>query len=383
MQVSTRRFFHYQIFWFSLCALLLSAITSTTRAHEITPSILNLEISAAQSVNLTLDINLEALLVGVGSDHEDTDQSPLASQYNALRAMSVVQLEQVAADLIANLPEQIRFLDANSAPIEMGFTLVDVDITDNSDLEVARDTRLTYSAQLQQPFEQLSSSWPKAYGNMIFRLSVDGELKAGLWVAAGETSDLIAINSVEQQSQSLIDYVVIGFEHILPLGLDHILFVVGIYLLSQAWRALLWQVSAFTLAHTITLALATLGLVSVSPSIVEPLIALSIVYVAVENLYRHSISKGRILLVFGFGLLHGLGFAGVLSEIGLDQNAFIPSLIAFNVGVELGQLTVIALMFALLGYWLGKTKYWEKWVRMPISVLIALIGAFWFIERIL
>ena len=383
MQGSPRRFFHYQIFWFSLCALLLSAITTTTRAHEITPSILNLDISAAQSVNLTLDINLEALIVGVGSDHEDTDESPLASQYNALRAMPAVQLQQEAAAFIANLPEQIRFLDANSTPIQMSFTLVDVGITDNSDLEVARDTRLTYSADLQQPLEQLSSSWPEPYGNMIFRLSVDGELKAGLWVAAGETSDLIALNSVEQQRQSLIDYVVIGFEHILPLGLDHILFVVGIYLLSQAWRALLWQVSAFTLAHTITLALATLGIVSVSPSIVEPLIALSIVYVAVENLYRHSISKGRILLVFGFGLLHGLGFAGVLSEIGLDQTAFIPSLIAFNVGVELGQLSVIALMFALLGYWLGKTKYWERWVRIPISVLIALVGAFWFIERIL
>lgn len=364
--------------------LLLTMLNSTSgQAHEITPTILNAEITDSKTIEISLDTNLEALMIGVGSAHEDTDDSPLALQYNALRATPASELQTQATEFAQSLPNELRFVDAQGQAIQFEFTLTNLSINENPDLEIARESLLSYSAPITQPIDSLAVSWPETLGNLIFRISSGGELKAGLYVMAGEQSDLVELNLAGQQSQSLLDYVIIGFEHILPLGLDHILFVIGIYLLSQAWRALLWQVSAFTLAHTITLALATLGVVSVSPSIVEPLIALSIVYVAIENLFRHRLSNARIALVFGFGLLHGLGFAGVLSEIGLDPSAFIPSLIAFNIGVELGQLCVIALMFALLGFWLGKTKYWENWVRIPLSVIIALVGAFWFVERIL
>jgi hypothetical protein len=140
-------------------------------------------------------------------------------------------------------------------------------------------------------------------------------------------------------------YIPIGFDHILPKGLDHILFVLGLFFLSARMRPLLTQVSLFTLAHTITLALAALGYVRIPGSIVEPLIAASIVFVAVENIWAHGISKWRPVVVFGFGLLHGLGFASVLGEFGLPEGTFIPALIGFNVGVELGQLAVIVVMF--------------------------------------
>ena len=369
--------------YFALLLLLTLVSSTLSQAHEITPTILNAEITDSKTIEISLDTNLEALMIGVGSGHEDTDDSPLAQQYNALRSTPANELQIQAAEFAQSLPNELRFVDGQGQPIGFEFTLTNLSINENTDLEIARESLLSYSAPITQPIDSLAVSWPETLGNLIFRVSAGGELKAGLYITAGEQSDLIQLNVEGQQSQSLFDYVIIGFEHILPLGLDHILFVIGIYLLSQAWRALLWQVSAFTLAHTITLALATLGIVNVSPSIVEPLIALSIVYVAIENLFRHRLSNARIALVFGFGLLHGLGFAGVLSEIGLDPSAFIPSLIAFNIGVELGQLCVIALMFALLGFWLGKTKYWENWVRIPLSVVIALVGAFWFVERIL
>ena len=121
-------------------------------------------------------------------------------------------------------------------------------------------------------------------------------------------------------------YLELGYTHILPRGVDHILFVLGVFLLSRRWKPILMQVTAFTLAHTITLGLTIYGIVSLRPAIVEPLIALSIVYVAVENLFTSRLTPWRVALVFGFGLIHGMGFAGVLSQLGLPRAQFLPAL---------------------------------------------------------
>lgn len=172
-----------------------------------------------------------------------------------------------------------------------------------------------------------------------------------------------------------------GVEHIVPKGLDHILFVLGLFFSSLVLGSLLWQVTAFTLAHTITLALAALGYVQAPGTIVEPLIALSIVWVAVENCAFKQANKWRPLIVFGFGLLHGLGFAAVLNVYGLPKGNLVPSLLAFNIGVELGQLLV--LFSAALLFWLIRNKTWyRKRVQIPASLLIALVGFYWFIERV-
>lgn len=176
-------------------------------------------------------------------------------------------------------------------------------------------------------------------------------------------------------------YVVLGFEHILPKGFDHVLFVLSLFLLAPALRPLLMQVSAFTVAHTISLALASLKIVEISPAIVEPLIAFSIFYTAVENVFINELRKWRVGLVFAFGLLHGLGFAGVLGELGLPQEAFAESLLGFNIGVEFGQLAVLVLATLALGWFREKPWYRER-VLIPGSVLIALTGLYWTIERI-
>jgi hypothetical protein len=198
--------------------------------------------------------------------------------------------------------------------------------------------------------------------------------------------------------QTFVAYIPVGFDHILPQGLDHILFVLGLFFLSTQMRALLWQVSAFTLAHTVTLALGAMGWVNIPGSIVEPLIAASIVYVAVENIFASGLSRWRPLVIFGFGLLHGLGFASVLGEFGLPEGQFIPALISFNIGVELGQLTVIAVAFAVL--WLAtlaagvahltedetpaKTRaVMARAVSITGSLIIAVIAAYWVVERTL
>jgi len=172
-----------------------------------------------------------------------------------------------------------------------------------------------------------------------------------------------------------------GFVHVLPLGLDHILFVLGLFFLSRKWKPIIYQVSVFTIAHTITLGLATLDLVAAPSHVVEPIIAASIAVVAIENIFFPGYRHVRLLVVFFFGLIHGLGFAGALSAFDLDPTSLVIGLLGFNVGVEFGQLAVIALVFGAT-FWLTEDKAYRKWVVVPGSSLIALMGIYWTIERV-
>ncbi len=184
------------------------------------------------------------------------------------------------------------------------------------------------------------------------------------------------------RGNSAWQFIELGFTHILPKGLDHILFVLGLFLLSPKLKPLLWQVTAFTLAHSITLALAVLGIFALPGRVVEPLIALSIAVVAIENLFRSEVSPWRWVAVFGFGLIHGLGFAGVLSEVGLPREQIGVALLTFNIGVELGQLAVIAFAWAATK-WCEDRVWYGPWVRRPACLLIALAGVVWTVERLM
>lgn len=181
---------------------------------------------------------------------------------------------------------------------------------------------------------------------------------------------------------SAAQFIALGFTHILPKGLDHILFVLGLFLLSPKLKPLLWQVTAFTLAHSITLALAVLGIFALPGRVVEPIIALSIAVVAIENLFRQDVSAWRWAAVFGFGMIHGMGFAGVLSEVGLPREQLGMALLSFNVGVELGQLAVIALVFGATR-WCVNRRWYDPWVRRPACLFIALAGVVWMVERLM
>jgi len=196
------------------------------------------------------------------------------------------------------------------------------------------------------------------------------------------TNSLPPTSKITQTISTFSIYIYQGFVHIIPKGLDHILFVLALFLLTAKFSTLLWQVSAFTLAHTITLALGIFGVVNISADIVEPLIALSIAYVAIENIYAKKLKKWRIVVIFVFGLLHGLGFASVLLDLGLAPSQYIVSLIAFNVGVEVAQVTV--LLIALLCLYRFQHKPWYRQrVIQPLSILIAIVGLYWFFERII
>ncbi len=176
-------------------------------------------------------------------------------------------------------------------------------------------------------------------------------------------------------------YMKLGFEHILPLGVDHILFVLSLFLLSSKLSTIVWQATAFTVAHSITLGLAMYGYIKPLPTVIEPIIALTIFFVAIENLLVEKLRPGRIAVVFGFGLVHGMGFAGALAGLGLPPSNYLFSLLSFNVGVELGQITVILLAWALVGHWFSKKEWYRRRVVAPASIAIALMALYWTIER--
>jgi hypothetical protein len=263
-----------------------------------------------------------------------------------------------------------------------------VDIPPVGDTIVERLTTITLAGDIPPGSQALTWRYAPEFGESALRLKqADGAIARADWLMAGQESAPFpldpALVPVRSTTDVLWDYTVLGYTHILPKGLDHILFVLGIFLLSLRWRPLLYQVTAFTVAHSITLALSLYGVVSLPSSVVEPLIALSIVYVAVENIVVTELKPWRVWVVFGFGLLHGLGFAGVLTEVGLPRGEFLPALVAFNVGVELGQLTVIGLALLVVGLWFRGRPWYRPRVVIPASALIAAVGAYWTVTRIL
>ncbi|MEO7600425.1 MAG: HupE/UreJ family protein [Opitutus sp.] len=177
-------------------------------------------------------------------------------------------------------------------------------------------------------------------------------------------------------------YLWLGFLHIIPRGTDHILFVLGLFFLGLSWRPLVWQTTVFTIAHTTTLGLSAYGIFSLPARVVEPLIAASIAYVAIENIVRPKLTAVRLAIVFSFGLLHGLGFASSLSEIQLPRNQFFAALLAFNFGVDFGQLAIIALAFASVGWWRKRDWYFPR-IVVPACSLIAAIGCVWAVQRVI
>ena len=353
---------------------LLGAIPAT--AHELRPAVVTLS-SGEQALELVVDLNLEAALAGIGGEHEDTSDAPEADVYDQLRTLPPAELE---AALRAS-PIQFVRLDVGGEQVE--FTLDTAVIPAVGNLDVARDSVVTLSAPLPAS-AAAQMTWIAAGGPAIIVVDgPDGEPVHQEFLDAGTASAAFDLTGAERQGlwPVLVNYGVHGFEHIIPKGLDHILFVVGLFLLAAQVRPLLMQITAFTAAHTVTLALGTIGVINLPPTIVEPLIALSITYVCVENIFCKEMRWWRPVVVFLFGLLHGLGFAGVLGDVGLSGEHFVASLIAFNVGVEIGQLTVIAICFLAVGIWFRNKSWYRAVVVIPASLIIGAIGLYWFFER--
>jgi len=332
-------------------------------------------------LTLSIDMSAEAMLSGVDlSAVSNTDESDKSEEYDALRAVSGKDLAQVFRDAWSDLQSNFTVL-TDGSPVNL--ELSDIIIPPVGDVELARPSKMNITAQIPKNTTVLDIGWDQRFGTLILRQNGVEAPFTGL-IAPGDTSGPIQIGGGDQLTgwSAFWEYIPVGFDHIVPKGLDHILFVLGLFFLSTQLRPLLWQVTAFTLAHTVTLAMGALGWVNLPGSIVEPLIAASIVFVAVENIFAKGLNPWRPFIIFGFGLLHGLGFASVLGDFGLPTAGFIPALVGFNIGVEVGQLTVIAAAFFAVGLWFRHKPWYRNVIAIPASIAIAIVGAGWFVERV-
>ncbi len=184
-------------------------------------------------------------------------------------------------------------------------------------------------------------------------------------------------------SNNIIKYLQLGFTHVIPLGFDHILFILSLFFLNSKIKLVVKQCTIFTIAHSLALGLSATGFVISNSNVIEPLIALTILYTAIENIFQTQKNPFRFLIIFIFGLIHGLGFASALKEIGIPKDQFFASLLSFNIGVEMGQITIILLAYFLISKWFSNKTWYKERIVYPISSIIGCIALYWTIERIL
>lgn len=361
--------------------MVLAITIGTATAHEIRPTIADVEVRQDE-IALSLRIALEPLIAGIDlSAVDDTDNAPEAAIYDRLRALGPEALEAALRDAWPRVSQGLLLVvDGERLTPE----IAGVQIPAVGDLDLPRDSILAVVAPLPPGQAGVAIGVAPGWGTFIPRQIGGGEDAYEGFLAGGELTPPLPRAEVltEGVGAVFLRYIGAGFEHIVPLGLDHILFVLGLFFFATKLGPLLWQVTAFTVAHTVTLALAATNVVSIPASIVEPLIAATIVFVGLENTLGRGNVKGRTALVFVFGLLHGLGFASVLGDYGIASDRFAVALIGFNIGVEIGQLAVIGMAFALVG-WFIRRSWYRKAIAIPASLVIAAIGAYWVVERTL
>lgn len=377
------------------------------QADVVKPALIEISVNKQGQVDIEIRASIEALLTGINGRYKNTKDAPNADQYDVLRKMQDVDLAIAFDKFKPEFLNKIRLSNTKNKRVTL--IINKVDIPEPGYTKVPRISTIELTGKIDTTVQSVQWYYPLAFGDNVVKLRQADVIAQKYhwsevqWLRKDQPSEAFSLTEIVARKpiiETIKNYIVWGFEHIFPKGIDHILFILGLFLFSYAIKPLLSQVTMFTIAHTITLGLAMNGVISLPSYIVEPLIALSIVYVGVENivanLYAKPIRTSRLFLVFGFGLLHGLGFASMLGDFGMPDDAFTTALISFNVGVELGQLTIIIVAFLMLGvFWfllgliekrrnqiINKKAYYKKFIAIPASVIIALIAFYWFIERL-
>ncbi|MCU7940297.1 MAG: HupE/UreJ family protein [gamma proteobacterium symbiont of Bathyaustriella thionipta] len=375
---------------FILFFLTLAPLSSV--ADIVKPALVEISVKTDGTFQVEIRASIEALLTGINSRYKNTRDAPNAQAYDDFRVLPPEQLRQAFRSFEKGFLQEVK-IQFDNEPAR--FQITTVDIPEPGYVKVPRISLIIVEGEVPTTAQSLNWYYPSRFGDNAVRVRQVDEVNEKWhwspwqWLKNDEVSQPFSLTEVFTQQtffQVLTTYLVSGFEHILPKGLDHILFILGIFLLSTHIRPLLWQVTMFTVAHTITLGLSMNGVLNLPANIVEPLIALSIAYIGIENIVMPKLHKSRLFIVFIFGLLHGLGFASVLSDFGMPENDFATALISFNIGVEIAQVAIIFLawfFFAhLLRNQLANEQQYRKVVVIPGSLLIALTGLYWTYDRI-
>lgn len=373
-------------FIMKLFFILLFLLTNFAKADVVKPALVEVSIFKDKTIQVEIDLSLEAAMTGIGTQYKNTQDAPNSDEYDVLRALEPEALRQKFSHFEQDFMQSFA-LKVNQKPQPLMLSHVDIDIVGYK--QRPRKSVLTYTGKLQAWPKTITWQYDQIYGDNALRWQVyqadEYNWSQWQWLRDGEVSEIIDINHPEPLSklERFSQFVGIGFDHVIPLGWDHILFIVGMALSSLLWRKLLVLVSLFTLAHTLTLGLAMYGLVEISPQIIEPLIAFSIAYVAIENLIIQQSMIRQSLVIFFFGLIHGLGFATMLKEFEMTQDSFLTTLIGFNVGVEIAQVAIVLAVVAILLLMRKFALNYRRLAIIPTSIIISIIGIWWGVERLI
>jgi hydrogenase/urease accessory protein HupE len=352
---------------------------SVLDAHEIGTTRVSVAFSQTASYDIEIVTDAAALVEKLETMSGVPPQSDQAAENPSLRSAAVLQVLLKSYDEIFRGRTVAAFDGAAVRPS------VDYVVSGTATATSSPVAVIKLSGAIPPGARQFDWTYSWTFATYSLTVATDGDTQTTEWLEGGQRSTPISLSAAAKpphhRAAIAIQYLTLGFTHIVPKGLDHMLFVLGIFLLGRRLRQILGQVSAFTIAHSITLALSVYGIVSVSPKVVEPLIAVSIAYVAIENILISDLKPWRVALVFAFGLLHGMGFAGALKELGLPRSEFVTALLTFNLGVEAGQLAVIGAAFLLVGWYCSSRQWYRRLVVVPASVLIAVTAVYWTVER--
>jgi len=381
-----------KIFLYPFICFFLLLIAHSSPADVVKPALVEISVNTDGRYRIEIRASIEALLSGINSRYKNTKDAPNAKAYDDFRVLPPAQLSQVFTPFKKDFLGEIKlFFDG----VQTNSRISSVTIPEPGYVKVPRISLIIIEGDIPTTAKSLTWYYPERFGDNAVRVRQVDEVNekwhwsSWQWLKNDQTSQPFSLTEVFTQQtflQVVSIYMVSGFEHILPKGLDHILFILGIFLLSIRISPLLWQVTMFTIAHTITLGLSMNGIINLPANIVEPLIALSIAFIGIENILTPRLHKSRLFIVFIFGLLHGMGFASVLSDFGMPENDFATALISFNIGVEIAQVVIILLAYLLLAHWfrnkLANDQQYRHIVVIPGSLFIALIGLYWTYDRI-
>ena len=342
-------------------ALALVAAPSLAAAHPAPFSYLDLRIGNA-SIEGALVVHIIDVAhdLGIATPEKLLDRTTAFGNLDRLTALVMQRMV-----LRAEQPLMIEWGDVDTLPERQGIQL-------HFRIHTPRPATLGIHA-LMFPYDRLHQTFVNVYEDGVLRQQ---------FVLSADNPDRTYYTGTTQGAIAVIKtFVPAGIHHIL-IGPDHILFLIGLLLLGGGWRALLKIVTAFTIGHSITLSLAALNLVTPPPNIIEPAIALSIVFVGADNLVRGGGRDVRALIALTFGLVHGFGFANVLREFGLPREALGWSLFSFNVGVEIGQLFIVLLVATALAVVRRRSETVGMRVAFAGSLIVTAAGTYWFVQRV-
>jgi len=370
---------------FFIIAIFINLFSTVSISHEIKPSIADFTYDE-NFLNIKIRLNAELILSNIdASKISNTNSSSLSDIYDKLRILNKIELEELFKSSWQEISTNIDIKINNETK---KINLINIEVEDIKNFEISRDTHIYLQVLLNNNSEYFTFSWIKKYGPIILRENSNHKLEDELfteYLQSGIESNQFSFNekNFKNRLNSFIKFFVLGVQHIIPKGLDHILFIFGLFLFSSSLKKLITQITIFTIAHSITLIFVSLSLMKINPQIVEPIIALSIVYVGIENIFKNYVKEYlRYVVILFFGLLHGLGFALVLSDIGYRSTDLFINLISFNIGIEVAQISIVLVLYLLVALNFAKNKNYRMFFQVPSSILISSIGLYWFFERI-